>query len=84
MSDGKHTVRVEGMRSFSCLPYGAETLENTKHDYELPKSDGTYLCADYFMSGLGTNACGELPHEKYRTPSMGAGKITFIFDSSKL
>lgn len=82
--DGKYTVRVEGMGSFSCLPYSAEQIENTKHDYELPESDGTYLCADCFMSGLGTNACGSLPQEKYRTPKKGVGKITFIFDSSKL
>lgn len=79
VSNGKNNIRVEGMRSFSCLPYSTETLETTMHDYELPESDGTYLCADYFMSGLGTNACGELPYEKYRTPSKGEGVITFVF-----
>ncbi len=84
VTGGKNKVRVDGMRSFSCLPYSAEQIENTKHDYELPESDGAYLCADCFMSGLGTNACGELPYEMYRTPSRGAGKITFIFDSSIL
>ena len=79
VSNGKNNIRVEGMRSFSCLPYSTETLETTMHDYELPESDGTYLCAGYFMSGLGTNACGELPYEKYRTPSKGEGVITFVF-----
>lgn len=76
--------------------YESEVKEQYKH-YVKPQEcgshylpdyaevcDGTYLCADCFMSGLGTNACGELPHEKYRTPKKGVGKITFIFDSSKL
>ncbi|MBD5132362.1 MAG: hypothetical protein HDT28_07245 [Clostridiales bacterium] len=79
VSDGQHVVRVEGMNSFSCLPYSAEQIESAKHDYELPTSDGTYLCADYCMSGLGTGACGPLPHEKYRTPKKGKGNIVFSF-----
>lgn len=79
VSDGKHAVRVEGMTSFSCLPFGAEQIENAKHDYELPESDGTYLCADYYMSGLGTGACGPLPQEQYTVPSKGEGRIVFSF-----
>ena len=76
--------------------YESEVKEQYKH-YVKPQEcgshylpdyaevcDGTYLCADCFLRGLGTNACGELPHEKYRTPKKGVGKITFIFDSSKL
>ena len=44
-------VRIEGMTSFSALPYGADTLAHTLHDDELPESDGTYLCADYSEPG---------------------------------
>lgn len=80
LTDGVNVIRVEGMQSFSALPYSAATLENTKHDYELPVSDGTYLSVDYFMSGLGTNVCGPLPFEEYRLPSEGSGVITFFFD----
>lgn len=79
LSDGISTVRAEGMRSFSVLPYSADMLESAMHDHELPPVDGTYLSADYHMSGLGTNSCGHLPQEKYRTPSKGSGAITFRF-----
>ena len=79
--DGKNKVRIEGMTSFSCLPYSAEQIENSKHDYELPKSDGTYLCADYYMSGLGTGACGPLPTKKYRVPEKGNGCVVFKFET---
>lgn len=83
VTDGAHIVRIEGMRSFSCLPFSAEQIESAMHDYEQPKSDGTYLCADYFMSGSGTNACGHLPQEQYRAPRKGDGKITFIFGKAR-
>lgn len=83
VSDGAHTVKIDGMTSFSCLPFGAEQIESAKHDYELPDSDGTYLCADYCMSGLGTGACGPLPQEQYTVPSKGAGKITFTFGKAR-
>lgn len=79
VTDGRHTIRIEGMQSFSVLPYSAQTLEKTKHDYELPESDGTYLSADFFMSGLGSNSCGLLPQETCRTPDKMKGKIVFTF-----
>lgn len=79
LSDGKRVVRVNGMTSFSALPYSVQQLESVAHDYELPPSDGTYLSVDYFMSGLGTNACGHLPFEGYVTPNVGNGAIEFYF-----
>ncbi|MDE6401264.1 MAG: hypothetical protein K2L54_01480 [Clostridiales bacterium] len=79
VTDGKHAVRIEGMTSFSALPYSADQIEAAAHDYELPPSDGTYLSADFFMSGLGTNACGHLPFDGYRTPNEGKGAIEFYF-----
>lgn len=80
LTDGKHTVRIEGMQSFSALPYSAEQLETAAHDYELTESDGTYLCADFYMSGLGSNSCGPLPQKKNRVPKTGKGKLIFIFE----
>lgn len=79
VSDGKHTVRIVGMTSFSVLPYSVKQIETADHDYELPESDGTYLCADFYMSGLGSNSCGPLPQESYRVPKSGKGKIIFKF-----
>ena len=79
MSDGKYTVRVWGMTSFSCLPYSAEQIESANHDFSLPESDGTYFCADYYMSGLGTGACGPFVSKEYRTPNKGNGCIVFEF-----
>lgn len=79
ISDGRNVIRVEGMQSFSAIPYSQEVLTDTKHYDELPESDGTYLSVDLFMSGLGTNSCGPLPDEKYRTPRKGNGRIRFLF-----
>lgn len=79
VSDGKHFVRVEGMTSFSALPYSAKQIAGAKHDFELPKRDGTYLTADLFMSGLGSNACGPLPHECHLTPKNGSATLTFVY-----
>ncbi len=83
VSDGKRVVRVEGMTSFSALPYSTAQLENAAHDYELPERDGTYLSADYYMSGLGTNACGPLPFDGYVTPNAGADAICFYFGEKR-
>lgn len=78
ITDGEHEVRIEGMQSFSALPYAVETLADTNHDDELPESDGTYLSADLYMSGLGSNSCGPQPLEQYRVPNEGKGKIRFL------
>ncbi len=79
LSDGELCVRAEGMRSFSALPYAAKTLAETKHDDELPASDGTYLCADLFMGGLGTNSCGPAVQREYRVPFAGKGSVLFTW-----
>ena len=79
LTDGTFTVRAEGMRSFSALPYDAKTLAQTAHDDELPESDAVYFCADYYMGGLGTNSCGPATQDEYRVPSAGQGSILFLF-----
>lgn len=80
ITDGKNVVRVEGMQSFSAIPYSQEVLTATKHHDELPESDGVYLSVDLFMSGLGSNSCGPLPDEKYCVPRKGQGKVRFFFN----
>ena len=79
ITDGNNMIRIEGMQSFSAIPYSQEVLADTLHHDELPESDSVYLSADIFMSGLGTNSCGPLPDEEYRTPRKGCGKVRFLF-----
>lgn len=78
LTDGKTTLRVENNFSFSCLPHSAKTYTNTAHSWELPESDATHLCIDYFMSGMGSNSCGPRLDKKYQVPSTGKGSVTII------
>lgn len=57
--------------SFNAIPYSKETLMNTKHYFELPESDNTYISIDIFMSGVGTHSCGPELNKKYKTPRFG-------------
>lgn len=57
--------------SFNVSPYSTETLMRTAHDFELPKSNKTYINLDIAMSGVGTNACGPELAERYRAPKQG-------------
>jgi len=84
VSNGKNIVRIEGMQSFSALPYSRDVLANTKHDYELPESDATYLSADFYMTGVGSGHCGSLPSENCRVPHSGKGEICFIFKAEEV
>ena len=78
ITDGKTVLRAEDNFSFSALPYSAETLTDCAHDWELPKSDGTYLSLDFFMSGIGSHSCGPVLDEKWEAPKKGKGSITLI------
>lgn len=71
-------IRVEGMQSFSAIPYSANQLASANHFDELCPSDGTYLSVDYYMSGIGSNSCGPWPTEDKRVPIDGEGEIFFI------
>ena len=55
-------------------------IEDWCHEtgFELPKSDGTYLCLDYYMSGIGSGSCGPQLAYRYQTPEKGEGSITII------
>ena len=52
--------------SFSALPYDTMTLNDAKHSWQLEKSKATFICVDYFMSGVGSNSCGPELDERYR------------------
>lgn len=69
------TITADRAFSFSVLPYSTEQIKSSAHDFELPRSNGTYVNIDAAMSGVGTASCGPALLEKYRAPK--AGKITF-------
>lgn len=52
--------------SFSALPYSTIQLNNAAHNWQLENSQNTFICADYKMSGVGSNSCGPELAEKYR------------------
>lgn len=52
--------------SFQASKYSSEELESKAHNYELIPGEGTCLCLDYKMSGVGSNSCGPALSEKYQ------------------
>ena len=78
LTNGNNTLRAEGNFSFNLSPYSIKTIEETAHDDQLPKSDATYLCLDYHMSGIGSGSCGPQLADAYKTPDKSEGTITII------
>ncbi len=60
------TVYSNSPFSFNVSHYTAETLEKTKHHYELSPMKETQLIIDYKQSGVGSNSCGPELLEEYR------------------
>ncbi len=56
---------VDNTFSFSALPYSATQLAETAHDYELYRSDYTYLSIDCAILGIGNSSCGPGVLKKY-------------------
>ncbi len=52
--------------SMNLSPYTQEELTAKRHNYELEESDYTVLCADYRLSGIGSNSCGPELLPEYR------------------
>lgn len=63
---GIAAVKEDNSFDFSAVPYTAQELTETKHSFELQKSDKTVFSVDYKMSGVGSNSCGPLLLKKYR------------------
>ncbi len=59
-------VQADAPFSMNLSPYTQETLWETAHNVDLPNSDCTVLCADYKMSGVGSNSCGPELLKPYR------------------
>ena len=64
-------ITAEKPFSFSVLPYSVETIIDTKHNFELPETDGSYISLDIDMSGVGTNSCGPVLAERFRAKKEG-------------
>lgn len=65
--------------SFSILPYSLETLKNTKHNYELPRSNKAYVSLDIAMAGVGTNSCGPRLNKKYWLSNSDSNTLKIYF-----
>ncbi len=55
--------------SFNVSEYSLEELSVKKHPHELAKDDKLNVFTDYFMSGVGSGACGPELNKKYRLES---------------
>jgi beta-galactosidase len=76
------SVAADKAFSFSALPYSAETLFKTSHNWRLPARDASYICLDAAMRGIGSNACGPELNPCYEIPA--AGEIKFSILPKKL
>ncbi len=66
--------------SFNVSEYTQEELANKAHRFELEKSGYTVVCADFYMSGVGSASCGPALLTKYRVPLPECkGTIRFKF-----
>lgn len=68
-------ITAEKPFSFSVLPYSAQTLASTTHDFELKEDGNVYVSLDIAMSGVGTNSCGPELGKEYRAPKEGRNKF---------
>ena len=59
---------MEGVFSFSALPYSVHQLYNATHDYELKEEDCVWLNLDCAVMGLGNSSCGPGVLTKYAIP----------------
>lgn len=51
--------------SFSTCCYSMEQIEKARHNCDLKRDGYIYVNIDYMQSGLGSNACGPKPQDKY-------------------
>lgn len=80
VSDGTHCILITGKSfCFSALPYSAETIGSVGHDYELPISDGTYVCVDLYQRGIGSRSCGPELNPEFEIPIKATGEIILDF-----
>ncbi|MBR6321241.1 MAG: beta-galactosidase [Lachnospiraceae bacterium] len=66
--------------SFNASHYSEEELTEKKHSFELQESGHTILCLDGEMCGIGSNSCGPVLQEKYRTTNEPRLSVVLAFE----
>ena len=66
--------------SFNASHYTEEELTAKKHNFELDRSGFTVLCLDGEMCGIGSNSCGPVLQEKYRTTNEPKLSVVLAFE----
>ncbi len=67
--------------SFSVLPYSTKQLMNAKHNFELPRSNATYVNLDIAMSGIGSASCGTELDKNFYAPKKGQNVFRIYIDN---
>jgi beta-galactosidase len=79
-------IKLTGLQPlcFRAWPYTEDDLENTKHDYQLPKRDFINLNIDLNIHGVGgDDTWGAKTMEKYTNPGNKAYQYGFILEYSE-
>jgi beta-galactosidase len=82
-TQNNNTIKITGLQSlnFRAWPYTENDLENTRHDYQLPKRDFINLNIDLNIHGVGgDDTWGSKTMEKYTNPGNKSYHIGFIME----
>jgi beta-galactosidase len=85
-TQNKNAIKVTGLQPlcFRAWPYTEEDLENTKHDYQLPKRDFINLNIDLNIHGVGgDDTWGAKTMDKYTNPGSKPYQYGFILEYTK-
>ena len=84
-AQNNETIKITGLQplNFRAWPYTEDDLENTRHDYELPKHDFINLNIDLNIHGVGgDDTWGAKTMEKYTNPGNRSYQYGFILEFS--
>jgi len=82
-TQNNNTIKITGLQplNFRAWPYTEDDLENTRHDYVLPKRDFINLNIDLNIHGVGgDDTWGAKTMEKYTNPGNKPYHIGFIME----
>jgi beta-galactosidase len=84
-AQNNETIKITGLQplNFRAWPYTEDDLENTRHDYQLPKHDFINLNIDLNIHGVGgDDTWGAKTMEKYTNPGNRSYQYGFILEFS--
>ena len=73
------SVTAQHPFSFSLNPYSTQQLISTLHDFELTENEGSFLCIDLAMRGIGSASCGPALNPKWEIPQSFHNRFVFQF-----